>query len=375
MAGFTARSAAALMVFLAASLGVVSLDSGAASAAGITVYSRVANGDVPPIRVLSGPATSLVVPQDDIADPLNDELYVADFHASAILVFSRSASGDVAPIRTIAGAATLLSGPVGLYVDTVNNEIGVVSGSTAILIFSRMASGNVPPLRTISGAATGLSLAKGLTVDTVNDEIVVASTGNDSIRAFGRTASGDVVPLRVLSGADTGLAGGGGQVPRVDTTNNELIVTNAFTNSVLVFTRTASGNVVPLRTIAGAATGLNVPVGVYVDEDVNLVFGNNEIGVANLSGNSILVFSRTVDGNVAPLRTISGPLTGLNQPVQLALDRLNDEIFVVNLADPVVVPPTVVAAPTLSEWAQIVMVALLVVGGLLALRRRVPVLR
>ena len=40
-------------------------------------------------------------------------------------VFARTANGNVAPLRTISGAATGLSAPTGILVDTVNNELAV----------------------------------------------------------------------------------------------------------------------------------------------------------------------------------------------------------------------------------------------------------
>ena len=51
---------------------------------------------------------------------------------------------------------------------------------------------------------------------------------------------------------------------------------------------------------------LDEPIGLAVDTV------NNEILVANI--NSIRVYSRDADGNVAPLRTISGASTGLMNP-------------------------------------------------------------
>jgi hypothetical protein len=45
----------------------------------------------------------------------------------------------------------------------------------------------------------------------------------------------------------------------VDTVNNEILVANDTNNSVTVYSRTATGNVAPIRTLNGAATSLNGP--------------------------------------------------------------------------------------------------------------------
>jgi len=56
----------------------------------------------------------------------------------------------------------------------------------------------------------------------------------------------------------------------------------------------------------------------------------DEIIVANSNIDSITVYNGTDDGNVAPKRTISGALTGLNGPWAIALDTTNGEIIVAN---------------------------------------------
>jgi hypothetical protein len=235
----------------------------------VTVYSpTTVSGNTAPVRTLSGPATGINTPYGVFVDTVNDELFVANNGAASVTVYSRTANGDTAPIRTLVGAATGLSAPFGLYVDTVNNELVVVdSGNTSITVYSRTASGNTAPIRTLSGAATGMSFPSGVFVDTVHNELVVG----DQLNAL------------------------------------------SFFGAVRVFSRTANGNTAPIRTVSGAATGLNRPIGVVVDTV------NNELLAANSEGFSVTVYSRTANGNAAPLRTLSGAATLLNQPYFLAI--------------------------------------------------------
>jgi hypothetical protein len=231
----------------------------------VTVYARTANGNMAPIRTISGGATGLSTPRGLAVDTVNSELAVANsLNPPSITVYALTANGNVAPLRTISGAATGLTvETVGLAVDTVNNEFFVTIGASSgpsVLVFSRTANGNVAPLRTISGAATGLVVPYGVAVDTVNNEVAVANLSGSSVTVYARTANGNVAPLRTISGAATGLSGPIGLA--VDTVNNELAVVNNIigNSSVTVYTRTANGNVAPLRTLQGAATGFNIPI-------------------------------------------------------------------------------------------------------------------
>jgi len=55
----------------------------------------------------------------------------------------------------------------------------------------------------------------------------------------------------------------------VDLVNNELVVANIGGESITVYSRTASGNTAPLRTLQGAAAELSGPVGVTVTTDAS----------------------------------------------------------------------------------------------------------
>jgi len=131
----------------------------------------------------------------------------------------------------------------------------------------------------------------------------------------------------------------------VDTVHGELFVANFLAGSVTVYSRTwVNPDTSPTRTLSGGSTGLNGPFGLALDTV------HNELFVANFSTPSVTVYSRTASGGPGPTRTLSGGSTGLSSP----------QFVAVIVSAPI---------PTLSEWAQIGMAALLVLGGLLALRR------
>jgi hypothetical protein len=151
------------------------------------------------------------------------------------------------------------------------------------------------------------------------DEIFVTNASNNSVTVYSRIATGNAAPLRTISGAATGISLPQGVA--VDTVNDEVAVANS--SSITVFARTANGNAAPLRTISGGATGLSSTRGLAVDTV------HDELVVA--SGATVKVFARTASGNVAPLRTISGASTLLNNPQGVAVDTVNDELVVANV--------------------------------------------
>jgi hypothetical protein len=103
-----------------------------------------------------------------------------------------------------------------------------------------------------------------------------------------------------------------------------LYVANTGNNSITVYNTTASGNTAPIATIAGSNTQLNDPWQLSEDAKGNLY-------VANRGASSILVFAHGANGNVAPVQAISGPLTGIaaNSLETAAVDQESEKIFAV----------------------------------------------
>ena len=304
-------------------IGVVNNSSTAKS---VTIYNRMAAGDAAPLRTISGPSTGLSGPAGIYVDTVNNEIGVSNGGNNSVTIYVRTANGNAPAQRTLKGASTKLSGPAGIYVDTVNNEIGVVNkGVSSVTIYNRTANGNVGPLRTLSGGSTGLNTPAGIAVDTVNNEISVANSAANSVTIYMRTASGNTAPLRAL----TNHAG-----VYVDTVHNEIGVVNGGVDSVTIYARTATESALPLRTLSGPSTGLSHPTGIGVYVDPNQSNNDDEISVVNSTANSVTTYRRTDDsalGPVSPLRTISGTVnTGLDNPVGMYVDPVNNEIGVVN---------------------------------------------
>jgi DNA-binding beta-propeller fold protein YncE len=126
----------------------------------INIYSRTAQGDAAPVRVISGPKTGLNLPDGISRDPVSGELIIANTGDDSVLFFAKDASGDVAPTRILKGPKTRLKGPVGTVVDPGHNELWVVSWDNHIAgVFPRDAKGDMAPKRVIRTAQDNAPMA------------------------------------------------------------------------------------------------------------------------------------------------------------------------------------------------------------------------
>jgi DNA-binding beta-propeller fold protein YncE len=267
------------------------------------------NGNAAPAASITGSATTLSAPQHLLVDPSSNRLYVADHGASSILIYESASTvnGNVAPSRTISGSSTLLAAPHELAFDPVNNLLYVGDG-TQILVFQSASTinGNVPPVHNISmGFAVG-----ALFLDLPNNRLYVADTSGSAIdRLEGASLQdGTAVIAATISGANTGLARPQGLA---FDSSGRLIVSNAAGPSITIYANpaTASGNVVPAAAISGSSTQLAGPDQIVFSQVQN----NGELYVADNLAGGILIYSNMISasGNVVPSRTVLGTATGL----------------------------------------------------------------
>ena len=297
------------------------------------------------------------------------EVFVANDKESAdtsILVYnSQFAPTDriMEPKRRISGPKADLGMVCGVAISTQHGELYSVQGeSGAINAFALDSNGNVEPLRQLDGV-TPRSTA-GIYLDVKNDELVITTQHVNRVSVFPRMFSKDEEAKRFIQGPKTGLADPHGVY--VDAEMNEIYVTNhgnwretqpgegerrgpeSMTRTALGYTepgrvlplgpstgkflppsitihgRMAAGDAAPIRTISGPRTGLNLPDGISRDPV------SNELVVANTGDDSVLFFARDAGGDVAPTRILRGPKTRLKGPVGTVVDPTHDELWVVS---------------------------------------------
>jgi len=165
----------------------------------------------------------------------------------------------------------------------------------------------------------------GITYDPARDLLIASEPLAGAIVTFPAGASGEVAPLRVIQGPETHIHRPYQEV--VDDVHHEIDVADNEGDSVLVFPWDANGNQPPLRVIEGPNTGMREPVGIGVDPVRNLIVVAADGGTKTWQHNGgLFIFKRTDNGNVAPLRVIAGPHTGMKRTWHMALYQ--DKIYV-----------------------------------------------
>lgn len=154
-------------------------------------------------------------------------------------------------------------------------------------------------------------------LDAAHDELFALTP--HAVRVFARTASGNVAPLRSIAGPSTGI-----YYPyklALDPVHDELWVVGS--ERLAAFPRGAGGDVAPLRTLD---RNIMWP---WVFEALAVDPVHDELIAATTT--TIKVFARTASGPAAtPLREIAGPATRLANPVAIALDPVRDEIVAID---------------------------------------------
>jgi hypothetical protein len=255
------------------------------------------------------------------------KLYVAN-GGNSVTVYDADAHGDVTPIRTINGSNTGLNGPDGVALDADKN-IFVANFSNSVTAYAAGADGNVTPIRTISGSNTGLNTPVGVALDADgNIYIVNAALNHWSVTVYAASANGNVAPIRTITGPNTGLI----EPTSVALDSSaEVFVANdtcfrrgyCVPDQVTVYAAGANGDVAPIRTISGPDTKLDHPQGIALDSE-------SHIYVTNFFYKpSVTVYAAGASGNAPPIRTIRGSSTRLKSPGGIALDA-DGYVYIIN---------------------------------------------
>jgi DNA-binding beta-propeller fold protein YncE len=313
----------------------------------LRAFADDANGDVAPLRSLGGATSSLTSPVGGTFEPIEGVIYVADFWGQAVRVYPAWAEGDVAPLRVL--DSPRVGQPRSVVVDGVHDELITTNSGCCVAEYARASSGDVPPLRWLQwgglpGSVTQMNYPSSLAYLPATDEVAAADSDIASpflpkVLIFGRADEGNSAPRRVIQGDQTGLGAWVGGLAW-DAASQVLFAATYVQNAdsshsgrIVVFDASADGNVAPLRTIEGALTGLDAsgtgyPVGLAIDPlHHHLIVGIQD---QQALGNKLLVFDLDAVGNVAPLQVIGGVQTGMESigtPIWVPADKIMHDGF------------------------------------------------
>ena len=251
---------------------------------------------------LSGGLTRLTRPQYLSIDPLNNELIVADEGTSAILFFNDvdALRGNLPPTRVLTGPATELVGPVQTYVDTEADELYVLDKALArVLVFPRASTiqGDVVPIRRLGGPTSGISFPSSFIFRTNTEQLSILNpTGIVTFESF-RSVNGDPAPSGRFGGAATTFSN---LTYGLITDNGTLIVVDSGTDRILSFENFQFGifNEAPTRIVEGGNSRITEPRQFVLQGDTMYLANAGEV----------LVFSEISQlvGNPFPTRRFSG---------------------------------------------------------------------
>jgi hypothetical protein len=288
----------------------------------VTAYPAHSRGAVAPVR-------TVLAPDDPNAfwDPWgvtfdsSGHLYVQTFLSDATtVVFRPGAHGTTPPVRKFRGI-----GPDARSIAVDAHGYEYVAGSdqpTTIVVEPPGVHGSpsnlyyVPPVRTFQLGERWNPWPSDLAVDSHNELLaaVIGPQGN-GIKVYTGGAHGSNKPVRVISGPATGL----GSCGSVSACDQLVIAFSPFTGAIYaavtdgphtrisVFAGNATGNVKPLRTIEGPATGLagTSITGITSSQCDGTIYAMVHASSSGFGPGHIDAYTQTAHGNARPLRVFT----------------------------------------------------------------------
>jgi sugar lactone lactonase YvrE len=227
-----------------------------------------------------------------------------------------------AGVRPLTWSLASGSMPAGVTVDPFGTISGVPAAAGTFRFTVKVADSSTPAPFSATRALK-LVVRQG-----PRPGVYVANGGNNEINAFPLDTAGNVAPLATIAGSATGL-----DVPSGLVFNRlgRLFVANYEADTVADYAPGTVGDSAPEGTIGGPGTGLSTPAGITLD-------ASGDLYVADEAANEITVYPRQVGGylsplefgNVYPIYTIAGPDTGLSEPSAVTVDAAG-HLWVANL--------------------------------------------
>jgi sugar lactone lactonase YvrE len=310
---------------------------------------------VTPISNIVGDKTEINGAWGIAVDP-DGNIYVTNSESNSIGVFQPGANGNVAPSLTIESPngvedsnAVAVDSEGKIYVANGGGEIeGREAPANTVTIYPAGSYANVKPIATLGSASagddsSGISMPGAIAVDRSGRIFVANETAgynlHGNITVYPAGSNGDVKPIATIGGTRTGDNTGLNDPVGLgfDSASNLYVLNSSggpdTSGSITVYPPTANGNVVPKATIANGVkdkqTKFESPAGMALDVAGNIYVTNDGSANGGSDSDSITIYAAGKFGDVAPIKIISGPDTGLNLPHGIGIDS-DGKIYVAN---------------------------------------------
>ncbi len=332
---------------------VLNNEAGPTGNGSVTIYPAGSTGDARP----SGTITSSFTGADGASGVAVDSagnIYVANsisgYQGSIDIYPAGSFATGGPPMATITGADTGLSSPYGIALDSSGNIYALNVDDSSVTVYPAGSVGDATPSAVFT-ISSGESFPTGIAVNPRGKlYVTVGATEKCNRRSCHQATSGSVVvypvgsdgfgnPSASISGPNTMLASPSAIAVAH---NGNVYVTNQGpsqckpgceclpngSGSITVYNPNSNGNAAPVSTIGGPNTGLRFPDGITFDSSGNIYVINGPppidlcasfTRVSAPTENAILIFAPSSSGDVAPIASIKGPSTGLNNPLGIAI--------------------------------------------------------
>jgi hypothetical protein len=305
-----------------------------ADAGPVDAYNTSSAGSVSPVRQADNPnAPNSVWDPWGVAIDRAGSLYVQSFLSDATtFVFAPNPTAGVAPSRIFRAY-----GPDSRAIAVDNEGYAYVASGESGSLIAVVAPGaagqpetlySVEPIRTFtSGEGTFNPWPDILAIDGRDLLVATANGAGNAVEAYEGGASGSSAPLRVLTGAATGLGSCGATCDHLAIAYSPAsadvyaaVSGGSEETHISVFPGSAGGDSAPVRTIEGAATGLDgkVITGLAVSQVTGEIYAMVKSAEFESPG-QIEVFGATASGNIAPVRAFTDVSTAFADAMGIAL--------------------------------------------------------
>jgi sugar lactone lactonase YvrE len=252
------------------------------------------------------------------------------------MAYAPHANGNVAPAWVMGRQLT----PYGIASDSAGRIYVTDYWLDSISVFAPDAAGAASPVATIRGSKTGLQFPTGIAVDSKGKiyalnaagEVTEAPGPGDQVRidVYAAGSNGNVAPTAVIVGHRTRLENP--KAIAVDSSDKIYVADEGGDDDpnspprVMVYEAGSKGDIAPIATISGGKTGLDNPDGIAVESSGKIYVTNN--GSESRDTDTITVYPPAAHGNVAPVATIGSE----TEPQGIAVDSAG-KIYVTNRVD------------------------------------------